>query len=154
MSWSSIDQVITNITQQPAWDAYRTWQEILDAWPQVLESLQIPNQTTADLATQIYPHKRSGDVLQVATNNAALADLCTWQRRSILKILNTTLTQPLTEIRFSSGRWQIPVDPTATVDQVDQSQIERAECPQCTACTPQWELERWSVCRFCIAASW
>jgi predicted nucleic acid-binding Zn ribbon protein len=151
MSWSSINQVITNITQQPAWDAYRAWQEILVAWPTVLDSLQI---NSPDLASQIYPRVRNNDVLQVATNSAALADLCTWQRRSILKALNATLTEPLTDIRFSTGRWQIPAPPTVTVEQVDYSQDNRTLCPQCTACTPQWEIERWSVCRFCIVEQW
>jgi predicted nucleic acid-binding Zn ribbon protein len=150
MSWSSIDQVITTITQQPAWDAYRAWQEILVAWPRVLASLQI--QTTAD--TQIYPRIRSGDVLQVATQSAALADLCTWQRRSILKTLNATLTEPLTDIRFSTGRWQLPAPPAITIDQVDYSRNDRVHCPQCTADTPQWEIDRWSICRFCIVEQW
>jgi predicted nucleic acid-binding Zn ribbon protein len=148
MSWSSIDQVITNITQQPAWDAFRAWQEVMDAWPRVLASLQIQS------TEQIYPRTRSGDVLQVATHSAALADLCTWQRRSILKTLNATLTDPLADIRFSSGRWQLPAPPTPTIDQVDYSLTDRVLCPQCTACTPQWEIERWAVCRFCIVEHW
>jgi predicted nucleic acid-binding Zn ribbon protein len=148
MSWSSIDQVISDMTQQPAWDAYRAWQEVLDAWPMVLESLPVQS------VEQIYPRMRNGDVLQVATSSAALADLCTWQRRSVLKILNANLTQPLTDIRFSSGRWHLPAPPTITVDQVDYSQNARVDCPQCAACTPQWELNRWSVCRFCIADRW
>jgi predicted nucleic acid-binding Zn ribbon protein len=150
MSWSSIDQVISDMTQQPVWDAYRAWQEILAAWPRVLESLPIQSTDSG----QIYPRVRNGDVLQVATSSAALADLCTWQRRSILKILNATLTDPLTDIRFSSGRWHLPTKPVATVDRVDKGQIDRVLCPQCEACTPQWELDRWSVCRFCISDSW
>lgn len=148
MSWSSIDQVITNIIQQPEWDAFRAWQEILDAWPKVLAHLQIPSNT------QIYPRTRSGDVLQVATNSAALADLCTWQRRSILKVINATLTEPLTDIRFSTGRWQLPAPPSITIDQVDYSHNQRVLCPQCNACTPQWEIDRWLVCRFCITEKW
>ena len=148
MSWSSIDQVITKITQEPAWDAFRAWQEVVEAWPRVLISLQI------DDPTRVYPRTRSGTVLQVATHSAALADLCTWQRRSILKILNTTLTDPLTDIRFSTGRWQLPAPPAVTIDQVDYSLTDRVLCPQCDACAPQWELERWSVCRFCIVKQW
>jgi predicted nucleic acid-binding Zn ribbon protein len=149
MSWSSIDQVITDMTQAPAWDDYRAWQEVLTAWPQVLASLKIPHQSVDALAEQIYPRSRKGTILQVATSSAALADRCTWQSRQILKTLNTTLTQPITEIRFSSGHWQ-KVTATETIDRFDQN-ATRADCPQCAACTPQWELDRWSVCRFCIS---
>jgi predicted nucleic acid-binding Zn ribbon protein len=151
MSWSSINQVVTDMTQEPAWDDYRAWQEVLIAWPRVLASLKMPS-SLETLAAQIYPRLRKGAALQVSTSSAALADRCTWQSRSILKILNTTLTQPITEIRFSSGRWQ-KIVATETIERLDKN-TTRANCPHCDACTPQWELDRWSVCRFCISRDW
>lgn len=153
MSLGSIGQIVTDITQEPAWETYRAWQEILDLWPEVLERLAIGNQSVADLAQQIYPRTRQGDLLLVATANASLANHCNWQRRSLLVILNGKLTQPLKDLRFSSSRWQAAAAPTATLEQIDYNQ-ERQTCPQCTCCTPQWELDRWSVCRFCIIPGW
>jgi predicted nucleic acid-binding Zn ribbon protein len=149
MSLGSIDQIITDITQAPAWEAYRSWQEILDAWPEVLASLKIANRSMVDIAQQLYPRTRTGDLLQVAAANASLANHCNWQRRTLLKILNGRLTQPLTDLRFSSSRWRATALPTATLEQLDLNN-ERCLCPQCDSCTPKWELERWSVCRFCM----
>jgi predicted nucleic acid-binding Zn ribbon protein len=153
MSLGSIGQIVTDITHEPAWEAYRAWQEILDVWPEVLERLVIGNQSVADLAQQIYPRTRRGDLLQVATANASLANHCNWQRRSLLVILNGKLTQPLQDLRFSSSRWQAAALPTETLEQIDYNH-DRQRCPQCDCCTPQWELERWSVCRFCAIPRW
>jgi predicted nucleic acid-binding Zn ribbon protein len=150
---TSIKQIITDLTQDPAWEPYRAWQEILDAWPEALASLKLSNKSPAELSQQIYPRARTGDLLQVATANASLADHCNWQRRSLLKILNSHIAQPLVDIRFSSSRWRQAAPPTATLERLDQNQ-ERCVCPQCGGCAPRWELERWSVCRFCIAPSW
>jgi predicted nucleic acid-binding Zn ribbon protein len=153
MAWGSIEQIITDLTQEPGWDNYRAWQEILDAWPTVLASVQLGHKSAEELSQQIYPRSRTGDLLQVATANASLADHCNWQRRSIVKILNSHLSQPLQDIRFSSSHWRAAAPPTATLERLDQNQ-ERCVCPQCAGCAPRWELERWSVCRFCIAPTW
>jgi predicted nucleic acid-binding Zn ribbon protein len=151
MSLGSIGQVVTDLTQAPAWETYRAWQEILDAWPAVLASLQMGERSIAELGQQIYPRSRQGDVLQVATANASLAHHCNWQRRSLLAILNGQLTQPLQDLRFSSGSWRAAAQPQQTVEQIGYNQ-ERCLCPQCDCCTPRWELERWQVCRFCAVS--
>jgi predicted nucleic acid-binding Zn ribbon protein len=146
----SIDHIIGIITQEPAWDSYRAWQEILVAWPQVLVTLRIPHTSDRDL----YPRSRVEDTLYIATISASLADHCNWQRRQMLKALNDRITVPLTELRFSSSRWQAPPPPTPTLDSLGDRSQERCSCPQCGACTPRWELDRWSECRFCIVKQW
>jgi predicted nucleic acid-binding Zn ribbon protein len=150
MAMESIDQIIHIITQEPAWDSYHAWKEILAAWPLVINTILIPQRPTQD----IYPRSRVEDTLYIATINASLADHCNWQRRQILKSLNNHLTTPLTEIRFSSSRWQLRSPPTETLDSLGDRSLERCVCPKCDACTPRWELDRWLECRFCVAKHW
>ncbi len=150
MMMESIDQILDIIIQEPAWDSYRAWQEILVAWPPVISALKIPHQSDRDL----YPRSRVEDTLYVATISASLADHCTWQRRQILKELNNHITTPLTEIRFASSRWQPASPPTPTLDSLGDRSQERCFCPQCGACTPRWELDRWLECRFCVSKRW
>lgn len=150
MSWESIERIIDTITQEPAWESYRAWQEILTAWPQVVSTLQIPQQSEQ----QLYPRSRVEGTLYVATVSASLADHCTWQRRSFLTALNALIAHPLTDIRFASSRWQPPPPPTPTLDSLGDRSQERCLCPHCGVCTPRWELDRWSECRFCVAKSW
>ncbi len=146
----SIDQIIHIITQEPVWDSYRAWKEILAAWPLVINAILVPQREVAD----IYPRLRVEDTLYVATINASLADHCNWQRRQILNSLNNHITTPLTEIRFSSSRWQLLKPPTETLDSLGDRSLERCVCPQCGVCTPRWELDRWLECRFCAAKHW
>jgi predicted nucleic acid-binding Zn ribbon protein len=146
----SINQILQIITQEPAWDSYRVWREILGAWPQVIDTLKIPRQSDRDL----YPRSRIEDTLYVATISASLADHCTWQRRQILATLNSHLASPLTEIRFASSRWQPASPPTPTLDSLGDRSLERCSCPQCGVCTPRWEIDRWQECRFCVVKHW
>jgi predicted nucleic acid-binding Zn ribbon protein len=146
----SINDILDTITQEPAWDNYRAWKEILAAWPLVINTILVPPRPAPD----IYPRSRVEDTLYVATVNASLADHCNWQRRQILQALNNLITVPLTEIRFSSSRWQPPPPPTPTLDSLGDRSQERCFCPQCGACTPRWELDRWLECRFCVSKHW
>jgi predicted nucleic acid-binding Zn ribbon protein len=154
MTGQPIGQIIHDLAQAPTWAPYRRWQTILTAWPEVLAHLQLSQYAPEVLAQQIYPQSCRGNYLQVATASASLADHCNWQRRSLLNILNRhLLDEPLTDLRFSSSRWQAQ-QATPTVESIDSTVIDRDLCPQCAACTPRWELERWSVCRFCISQQW
>jgi predicted nucleic acid-binding Zn ribbon protein len=118
----SVKEVIANIQQQPGWEQYQQYCQLLQCWEKVAEN-------TAKFAHPLYIKQ---EVLWVATANSARAQELTFQRYSLLKKLNSQLPFSLKDIRFSTSGWKSNIEPIqnrdalATVRQNDSTARERS----------------------------
>lgn len=177
MSLYSLDKILAAITQQPGWQEYRHYYQVLQLWPEIINPR---------LESQTRPFSLSRGVLSVATSSAALAQELSLQRYGLLKRLNSQLEIKITDIRFSSARWQqdsqlIPPEAiapnslrehpsyvapeklqenpeqSASLESWSQKIRQRTRswpiCPRCQSPTPPGELDRWQCCAFCFAQS-
>jgi predicted nucleic acid-binding Zn ribbon protein len=180
MSFNSIDRVLVFLEQQPGWEHYQQYRQVLDCWEQVVEQ---------KLARHTRPSYISKQILWVAIDNYSLAQELSLQRFSLLKKLNHKLSFTLKDIRFSPQQWyqgknlstestqsshpsQIEIS-QAEIEIVNsppakelQTALERWQkrlkartqtlptCPQCGCPTPPGELERWQLCCHCISQKW
>lgn len=97
MSFKSIDNILGILEKQPGWEVIQQFQHLLACWPQVVGST---------VTSHTRPLAIERGVLWVATSSSAWAQELTLKRASILNQLNGQLKVPLTNIRFSPGRWQ------------------------------------------------
>lgn len=168
MAWESLKQIIETIEQQPAWQKQQQFRQLLQAWEQIIEP---------PAAAHCRPYALDRQILWVATANAAWAQNLSLQRSRLLKRLNQLLEEPVKQLRFSPAHWTEKREIAASFSQVSAvTNLESApysdealnnfkqaisaknsafpECPQCHCPTPPKELERWSVCGFCILQYW
>ena len=96
MTFNSLTSLLRKIQQQPSWEPQNQFQRVLQVWPQVMDS---------DLVAQARPIAVRRRVLWVATANAVIAQNLTLGRHQCLQKLNTYLTSPLLDIRYSPGYW-------------------------------------------------
>ena len=96
MFFHSLDQILTKLEQQPEWEKYREYRQLLTCWNQTVS----PN-----IAENTRPLYISRQVLWVATSSAARAQELSFQRYTLLKKLNHQLPYTLKDIRFSSSQW-------------------------------------------------
>jgi predicted nucleic acid-binding Zn ribbon protein len=95
MSFKSLDNLLTTLQQQPQWENYH-YRQILGVWETVLDPA---------ILSYTKPLAIRRQVLWVATLSPVWAQNLTLQRYGLLKKLNSQLTQPLTDIRFSAAQW-------------------------------------------------
>lgn len=152
MSFEGIDKILHTLTQQPGWEEYHHYRQILQAWERSISSRLRDKTKVVSL---------SRGVLSIATSSAALAQDLTLQRPHLLKRLNATLDQPVTDIRFSSAQWQEKsqfksqsnYDSQLPTLDSHQDSLTRLLCPICAAPTSEKELRRWNCCAFCWSRS-
>ena len=96
MSFSSIEQILAKIQQQPGWEQYQQYCQLLECWQKTV------NKTTAKYTRPLYVKR---DVLWVATSSSARAQELSFQRYYLLKKLNSQLPFSLKDIRFSASQW-------------------------------------------------
>jgi predicted nucleic acid-binding Zn ribbon protein len=101
MSLHSLDKILAAITQKAGWEEYRHYDQVLQLWPKIINPR---------LIEQTRPFSLNRGVLSVATSSAALAQELSLQRYSLLKRLNGQLEIEITDLRFSSARWQQDFD--------------------------------------------
>lgn len=181
MFLNPLDRILKQVIQQPEWDKYREYYQIVNCWQQVV------NQQVAKHTRPLYVDRQT---LYVATSSAVWAQELALQRYSLIKKLNTRLNFTIKDIRFSPARWQnkqkkevieVPLqevnlnklrvekaennlEETETknanaaiqswLENIKKSSQNLATCPQCQSLTPQAEFERWQMCRYCIAQKW
>ncbi|WP_019507934.1 DUF721 domain-containing protein [Pleurocapsa sp. PCC 7319] len=105
MFFQSLDQILTKLEQQPEWEKYREYHQLLTCWYQTVS----PN-----IAENTRPLYISRQVLWVATSSAARAQELSFQRYTLLKKLNHQLPYILKDIRFSSSQWHQKTQPENT----------------------------------------
>jgi predicted nucleic acid-binding Zn ribbon protein len=91
-----IEKLLQSLIQQPAWQNYRQFCSIVDCWQKIVGE-KISNNTR--------PIGISRGVLWIATVNSVWAQTLSMQRYVLLKKLNSQLSEPLTDLRFSSAQW-------------------------------------------------
>lgn len=96
MHFNSVEQILTQLAQQPGWEKFREYRQLLKCWENIV------NQQTFQHTRPLHITRQ---VLWVATSSAARAQELSFQRYSLLKRLNKQLTFNLKDIRFSSSGW-------------------------------------------------
>ena len=182
MFLNPLDRILKQVIQQPEWDKYREYYQIVNCWQQVVNR-------------QVFKHTRplyvDRQTLYVATSSAVWAQELALQRYSLIKKLNTRLDFTIKDIRFSPARWEnkqkqevieVPLQEVnlnklrveksqnnleetenktdaniaiqSWLENIKKSSQNLATCPQCQSLTPQAEFKRWQMCRYCIAQKW
>ncbi|VEP18642.1 putative RNA-binding protein containing Zn ribbon [Hyella patelloides LEGE 07179] len=182
MFLNPLDRILKRVIQQPEWNKYREYYQVVKCWHQVVNQQALKNTK---------PLHIDRETLYVATSSAVWAQELALQRYALLKKLNYRLDCTLKDIRFSPAKWhnkpkkeviEVPlkeinlkklreeklvnkvkqtenkIDANTAIhswlENIKQSSQKLNTCPQCQSLTPQAELTRWQVCRHCIAQKW
>ena len=96
LHFNSVEQILSQLENQPGWEKFREYRQLLKCWDQVVNQ-------------QIAPHTRplyiNRQILYIATDSAARAQELSFQRYTLLKRLDQQLPFKLKDIRFSSSQW-------------------------------------------------
>ena len=96
MQFNSVEQILTQLEQQPGWEKFREYRQLLKCWDKTV------NQKIAQHTRPLYINRQ---VLYIATSSAARAQELSFQRYTLLKRLNKQLAFDLKDLRFSSSQW-------------------------------------------------
>lgn len=99
MSFQPIDRVLHQLQAQKSWQEYQQFQHLRQLWSEIVGSA---------VAAQTRPVAIMRDVLQVATSNSVWVQELKFKRYRILEQLNSHLSNPLKDIRFSTAYWEAP----------------------------------------------
>ena len=105
MLFNSVEQILIQLEQQPGWEKFREYRQLLQCWNDVVSQ---------NIAKHTRPLYITRQVLWVATSSAARAQELSFQRYTLLKKLNKQLPFVLKDIRFSSSRWHQPTQQQST----------------------------------------
>jgi predicted nucleic acid-binding Zn ribbon protein len=97
MSLKPIGNVLGSVSHQYRRKHHRQIQQVQEHWAESVGTV---------VAAQTHPLSVYRGVLKVATSSSAWAQNLTFERQRILAKLNTHLSEPLTDIRFSTANWQ------------------------------------------------
>ena len=97
MFFSSLEQTLAQITNQPGWEKYQQYRQLLECWQKIVSK---------EIGQQTRPLYINRQVLLVATSSSVWAQELTLQRYTLLKQLNSQLAFSLKDIRFSPSQWQ------------------------------------------------
>ena len=179
MSFNTLNTLLRRLQQQPSWEPYNQFQQVLQVWPGVIKP---------ELVTQTRPITVRREVLWVATASSVIAQHLTLQRYQLLPRLNAQLAQPLLDIRYSTAHWYknsahspqyspysdrpatlpetlVPPSvspplqtPLEAFQRWTQAIAVRREnlpiCPQCQGPTRPQDLTRWQMCGTCASRHW
>lgn len=96
MHFNSVEQILTKLEQQPGWEKFKEYRQLLKCWDNAV------NQETSKHTRPLYITRQ---VLWVAASSATRAQELSFQRYALLKRLNKQLPFTLKDIRFSSSGW-------------------------------------------------
>ena len=96
MHFNSVEQILTQLEQQPGWEKFKEYRQLLKCWDSSV------NQQTAKHTRPLYITRQ---VLWVAASSSTRAQELSFQRYALLKRLNKQLPFTLKDIRFSSSGW-------------------------------------------------
>lgn len=96
MALQPLQRVMKQIEQQKAWQSQQIFRQIKTRWPELVGNA---------VALQTRPTSLHNQVLQVAVANASWAQNLMFERRRLLQKINTELSLSLSDIRFSTAKW-------------------------------------------------
>lgn len=181
MFFNPLERILKKVTQQPEWETYREYYQISKCWHQVVNQkvsqntkpLYIDRKTlyvatssavwAQELALQRYSLiKKLNSRLDFTLKDIRFS-AARWHNKQQSEIVEI----PLKEVNLTKLRKEKPENLTAEANNSDakiavknwlqnmQKESQKLEnCPQCQSLTPQSELKRWQVCRYCIAQKW
>jgi len=136
----SLNHILDTVTNQPQWQGPLEFQRLLKCWTEVVGT---------KTAQQTRPYLISRDVLYVATSSSVWSQELKFKRHQILKKVNALLSEPLTDIHFSTARWKQDFDSvnetlnpqsSGVVEVASESQEEQASTPK----APQLTFQQWA----------
>lgn len=143
MSFSSLDRILDILKKQPGWEAQQQYSHLLECWQSV-----VPEKVTQH-ARPLYISRQ---VLWVATSSAVWAQNLSLQRYTLLKKLNALLSEPLSDIRFSTAQWyeaklssESPTADTETSPSAIAPGMTTSVSASEKAKTPQEAFQRWAA---------
>lgn len=161
MDIQNLDSILGRFGNDEAWQEQRLFQMLRGRWESVV------GETVAAHSRPTGVHHR---VLQVATSGAVWSQNLTFERRRILQKIQRVAplrSLELKDIRFSTADWhnraialsdRLGTQEQERLWQAHPSRLGATEtlcpCPQCQSPTPPGELQRWSICAFCMAQQW
>ncbi len=107
MSFKSLNRILDSLQADSGWQE-QPLQQILKHWQEAVG---------AAVASHTQPRSIQRDVLSVATSSAVWAQELTFGRQRLLVKLNTYLSVPLVDIRFSTAQWRHKENKTAASKQ-------------------------------------
>ncbi|MGK7952694.1 MAG: DUF721 domain-containing protein [Xenococcaceae cyanobacterium] len=111
MFFHSLAEILATIPEQPGWENYKQYCQLLEAWQAIV---------TPEIARQTRPLYVKRQVLWVATANSVWAQELSLKRYTFLQQLNRRLAFSLKDIRFTSYRQQQNSDRlSASIDNPD-----------------------------------
>ncbi|MEB3163831.1 MAG: DUF721 domain-containing protein [Prochlorothrix sp.] len=167
-AFQTLDSILGKMRQQANWQAPQAFQQVVQVWPTIVGTA---------VAAQTRPVRLERQLLQVATATSVWAQHLQFERHHIMAKLKADLGLDLREIRFSSALWSVaPYPDRHNLASVEQQALWQrhpsrihppapplaplgtpvasfVDCPQCNCPTPPGEIQRWSVCAFCMARS-
>lgn len=105
LHFNSVEQILTQLENQPGWEKFRAYRQLLQCWERVV------NQQIAQYTRPLYINRQ---ILYVATSSAARAQELSFQRYTLLKRLNQQLTTEIKDLHFSSSQWHQKTYPQET----------------------------------------
>jgi predicted nucleic acid-binding Zn ribbon protein len=96
LHFDSVEQILTQLENQPGWEKFRAYRQLLQCWERVV------NPQIAQSTRPLYINRQ---ILYVATSSAARAQELSFQRYTLLKRLNQQLTTEIKDLHFSSSQW-------------------------------------------------
>lgn len=97
MHFNSLEHILTQLEQQPGWEKFREYRQLLKCWHHTV------NQNTARHTRPLHVTRQ---VFWIATSSAARAQELSFQRYTLLKRLNQQLPFTLKDIRFTTSGWE------------------------------------------------
>lgn len=137
MSFNSLSRVLTELSKQPAWENQQQHYQLLQIWQDAVKP---------EVALQTRPLYIARKMLWVATSSSAWAQTLSLKRYSLLKKLNAQLSEPLTDIRFSTAQWHQNRDRSVSQSDssVHPSRVSGAKALPPEGDSPRSAFERWS----------
>jgi predicted nucleic acid-binding Zn ribbon protein len=145
MTFNSLDRILETIEQQSGWEMQQHYRRLLESWTKIVSPV---------IAQNTRPLYITRQVLWVATSSSVWAQTLSFQRHTLLKQLNTELSQTLLEIRFSSASWHSQSStllnsnqPTLTSEHpsvIPSTSESESEKSLHEASTPQTAFQRWT----------
>ena len=135
MHFNSVEQILTQLEQQPGWEKFKEYRQLLKCWNSTV------NTTTAEHTRPLYVARQ---VLWVAASSASRAQELSFQRYTLLKRLNKQLPFTLKDIRFSSSQWHQTQQPDRPVIFNASKQQKFKVNSSISNITPQESRERYA----------
>ncbi|ELR96898.1 DUF721 domain-containing protein [Gloeocapsa sp. PCC 73106] len=177
MSFKPLEQILNTIEQQPHWDTQKQYRRLVAVWTQTVEPrvaqhtrpiylahrvlwVATSNSVWAqNLSLQRLSILKKLDILLPDTVKELKFSSAHWstQRRLDCDSVHPSTLEESKALKPSEEELSPKTAMGAFQDWTQEVQNRGEKLPQCPQChcpTPPGELERWSVCAFCIAQRW